>query len=215
MISYTQHRFSYLLGVLFLAILIQPLLGEYTFLSILNALFLSLIFIFGCFTTSKYSYTPWIATFLAIPMLLSIWIIPLGLNLPTLHIIGKFSGVSFIALISGSILLFIFTARRVNWEVISAALVVYLLLGLMWAECYEIVVLLQPDSFKTGLEHTHEESLYFSFITLTTLGYGDITPISGIARSLAMLEGIIGQSYMAVLVARLVGMHVAYSMNEK
>ena len=51
--------------------------------------------------------------------------------------------------------------------------------------------------------------MYYSFITLTTVGYGDITPVTGVARSFSLLEGIVGQTYMAVLVARLVGLHVA------
>jgi hypothetical protein len=57
--------------------------------------------------------------------------------------------------------------------------------------------------------------LYFSFATLTTLGYGDIVPVSAIARTLATLEAITGQLYLAVLVARLVGLHIAESLEHK
>ena len=53
------------------------------------------------------------------------------------------------------------------------------------------------------------EFLYFSFITLTSVGYGDLTPIGAPARSLAMLEGVVGQLYLAILIARLVGIHIA------
>jgi len=56
---------------------------------------------------------------------------------------------------------------------------------------------------------------FFSFVTLTTLGYGDITPVSAPARSLAMVEAIVGQMYLAVLIARLVGIHISQSMMKK
>jgi len=87
----------------------------------------------------------------------------------------------------------------------------------MWGFGYNLIDLLQPGSFNVPDHFTRSKGsfhIYYSFITLTTVGYGDITPISGMARSLSMLEGIIGQSYMAVLVARLVGMQVALSMNK-
>jgi voltage-gated potassium channel len=53
---------------------------------------------------------------------------------------------------------------------------------------------------------------YYSFVTLTTLGYGDITPLTPVARSLSLLEAITGQLYIAILIARLVGIHIAQSM---
>jgi hypothetical protein len=57
--------------------------------------------------------------------------------------------------------------------------------------------------------------VYYSFVTQTTLGYGDITPITAPARSLSLLEAVIGQLYVAVLIARLVGIHIAQSSREK
>jgi Na+/H+-dicarboxylate symporter len=59
-----------------------------------------------------------------------------------------------------------------------------------------------------GAEHT-TTALYFSFVTLTTLGYGDITPVSTAARMLATIQAVIGQMYLTVLVARFVGMHIS------
>ena len=210
--SLTSHRFFYLLISLLLAIIVAPLLNEFPFLRIVYDISISMIFIFGFFALSRYKLTPWIAIALAIPMLLSIWINIFGLNMPQLEIIGKISGIAYFALLAGMILSFIFTSQKVTWEVIAAALVVYLLLGVLWSYSYAVIDLLQPESFKWAGEHNDLSFLYYSFITLTTVGYGDITPVTGIARSLSMLEGIIGQSYMAVLVARLVGMHVAHSM---
>jgi len=95
---------------------------------------------------------------------------------------------------------------------ISAALVVYLLLGVIWFQAFVLVEHLAPGSFygiSTGDPAVvRGELFYYSFVTLTTLGYGDIGPLSDRSRSLALTEAIIGQLYLVVLVAALVGMHL-------
>lgn len=207
-----QQRFYYLLVALLLTIVIGPLIAEFRILRIVFDLCLSSIFVLGCFAVSRRKLVPWIALVLSIPMLLSVWIGYTGLEMPQLTLVGKISGIAYFALISGTILAFVFTVPRVSWEVISAALVVYLLLGAMWGFCYAIIDLFQPGSFRFPEGFSGQGTsgfMYYSFITLTTVGYGDITPVTGVARSFSLLEGVIGQSYMAVLVARLVGMHVA------
>ncbi len=210
-------RFHSLLTILLLTTIISPLLNQGTILQVIFDAALSLILIVGCFTVSRHKMTPWIAMVLAIPMLLSTWSTQFGFNIPLLKIIGSISGSAYFALIAVTILVYIFNTRSVTGEVISAALVVYLLLGVLWGFGYNLIDLIHPGSFNVPEHFTKSEEhsyMYYSFITLTTVGYGDITPISGMARSLSMLEGIIGQSYMAVLVARLVGMHVANSISE-
>jgi len=87
------------------------------------------------------------------------------------------------------------------------------LLGLIWALMYTFLDLLYPDSF-TGLNAVTTgmitwEFVYYSFVTLTTLGYGDITPVRSVARSLSYLEAIAGQFYIAILVASLIGARLA------
>ncbi len=96
---------------------------------------------------------------------------------------------------------------------LTGALCVYLLLGTIWSLAYELVEFLAPGSFNiaaVGIPQDHSTQwLYYSFVTLTTLGYGDITPISNTARVLTYTEAIVGVSYLAVMVAGLVGAHVA------
>ena len=93
---------------------------------------------------------------------------------------------------------------------------VYLLLGVLWATGYAAVNRLDPGSF-AGLPESGSQDLgfvwtYYSFVTLTTLGYGDIQPVSATARVLAFSQAIVGVFYMATLVAMLVG---AYSAEAK
>ena len=94
---------------------------------------------------------------------------------------------------------------------------IYLLIGLLWAIAYRLLYIMAPHSF-TDLDHNQtklEDFIYFSFVTLTTLGYGDILPVTGMARSLAIFETISGQLYVAILVAGLVGAYVARQIEQK
>ena len=107
----------------------------------------------------------------------------------------------------------------VTVDVIFGAMSVYLLIGVTWTFIFAIVEISSPGSFDFGslaseaiVSARHGELRflsYFSLVTLSTLGYGDITPVTPLARSLASIEAVIGQLYIAVLVARLVGMHIA------
>ena len=97
---------------------------------------------------------------------------------------------------------------------VSGSLVVYLTFGVIWAEAYWLVAHLRPESF-TGLSGSGDifvqrDLFYYSYVTLSTLGYGDISPLGPQARSLAIIETIVGQLYLVVLVAGLVGMSLSH-----
>ena len=90
---------------------------------------------------------------------------------------------------------------------------IYLLSGSMWGIVYFLLSVISPGSFVGITGETWSEQLneftYHSFVTLTTLGYGDITPVAPVARTLNYLEAVLGQLYLTVLVASLVGIHIA------
>jgi len=110
----------------------------------------------------------------------------------------------------------IFTAKVVTLDTIGYALCTYILLGSTWTLFYVPIAHLDPHAFSQAIvqEATGPGStlVYFSFVTLTTLGYGDISPVSPIARSLAILEALTGTLFLAVLISRLIG---AYSSQRK
>jgi len=116
----------------------------------------------------------------------------------------------------------LFQRSEVTVDTILGAMVTYLLAAVAFTMAFEIVELLDPGSF-SGLPAdpgTHRQELgssmlYFSLVCITTMGYGDIVPISDIARPLAVLEGVFGQLYLAVMIARLVGLHIASSHNRE
>ena len=96
------------------------------------------------------------------------------------------------------------TTRR-----IEGAIAVYLLLGFTWAHAYELVVLWHPGAFTGAVEGRGSLPwTYYSFVTLTTMGYGDIMPVHPLARALAVLEALTGQLYLAIMLARLVSMEL-------
>jgi ion channel len=101
-----------------------------------------------------------------------------------------------------------FRAGPVNVHRIQGAVAAYLLFGLAWALAYEIVDLLGGGAFAgpVSAEPGRYHFIYFSFVTLTTVGYGDLTPVHPVARSLAVAEALIGQLYPAILLARLVSL---------
>src|SRR5262249_34513314 len=122
-----------------------------------------------------------------------------------------------------TILRFIFSKQRVTIDTLCASLCIYLLLGFVWALGYCALSVCNDSAF-TFSPPVEEpapvmqmgrgnsiHALYYSLSTLTTLGYGDIVPRSSGARVLAVLEAIVGQLYLTVLVARLVGLHIVHS----
>lgn len=127
----------------------------------------------------------------------------------------------FLMFTAGAILRNIVAQREVTTDLLLGSLSVYLLIGVTWALVYTLVEGLQADAFRfpdevlhgmEGREHRLvciNSYLYFSFVSLLTIGYGDITPVTTLGRAASVMEGMVGQFYLVILVSRLVGMQVA------
>ncbi len=119
-----------------------------------------------------------------------------------------------------NILAYVLRGEKVNADKIFAGICVYLLIGYSFAFSYALLDQLAPDSFAPRVESSSYvlrgmQMRYLSFTTLTTLGYGDVVPRSPVARTLAMLEALTGQIYLAVLIARLVGLHIVHGLEQR
>ena len=130
-------------------------------------------------------------------------------------------GITFFAYLAVHVLRDILLDRRkVTGEMIYGALAVYLVIGVAFAFAYQLFDYLNADAFEnTGLLagnsiQAFEGFLYFSFVTMTTLGFGDITPHTPQAGAFVTAQAIIGQMYLAVLVARLVGLQITHQLEE-
>lgn len=110
----------------------------------------------------------------------------------------------------------IFRRREVTVNTILGAVVTYLLIAAAFMFVFQLLEVVSPGAL-AGIPEEARESrarlvdalMYFSLVCLTTMGFGDIVPVSGLARPLVVLEGVIGQLYLAVMIARLVGLHIA------
>lgn len=122
-------------------------------------------------------------------------------------------GLLFIGFVIVNILRYIMRASRVNAEVVCAGISVYLFIALMWAMVYKLLGDIDPHSFYfANVPHaeqtmTNANSFYFSFATISSVGYGDITPVSKVARMFSVMEAITGLFFMAVLISRLVSLY--------
>jgi hypothetical protein len=201
----TQRRFFVLLISLLLLPLVYPLFSG---LDLVGTRILSNIFFSVMLFSSVY----------AISDNKRLFTIALILGIPAFGFLGSSPGVIiaihsvvviFLVLVAGTMLSHVLKDEVVTGEKVSAAICVYLFIGLTWAYLFSLTHYLEPGSF-----HIEDPDLshfiYYSFITLSTLGYGDITPLSPSARALSYVEAITGQLYLTVLVARLVGLHIAY-----
>ncbi|HEX3728932.1 MAG TPA: potassium channel family protein [Opitutaceae bacterium] len=150
------------------------------------------------------------ATAVITPGLVLLWLIGFGVFSPHGAV-----GLAFLAYMAATVILaivrllqFALAARSVDGEVLAAGISVYLLLGLLWSFLYRLMDLIHPGAFHGGGRVLDEsDAFYFSLCTLTTAGYGDITPVTHPARMLAVMESITGVLYIGVLVARLVSLY--------
>jgi len=140
-------------------------------------------------------------------------ILSVALDNDALHIISQLTLFVFLLLTTFNTLRKVAVGNDISLNRIVGAVCVYLLLGVMWSIAYSVLEYLQPGSFKGLTELAspawNPDWIYFSFVTITTLGYGDITPLTQTARSLSFAEAIVGQFYIAVLVAGLVSAYIS------
>ena len=155
---------------------------------------------------------------LVVPILISIWFVDPYDDSEILDLLTTLSTNAFLFSVLVAVFADVIRSKRVTADTIFGAIAVYLLFGVIVAMMFQFLNNISPGSVvasvgeaKTIVERYDQfgDILYFSFVTLTSVGYGDLTPIGPAARSLAMFEGVVGQLYLAVLIARLVGIHVA------
>jgi hypothetical protein len=185
---------------------------------IVSGLF-SLVLVAGVLAVADRKRVLVIAIVLAIPAIAGRWMNHFRPDLVPPHVFLT-AGLILIAFVVANLLRFVLRAPSVNAEVLCASISAYLMLGLMWTLAYWLVDQLTPGgafSFNTNAGTRSINGFtgfYFSFITLSTVGYGDITPVSRIARWLAAMEAMTGLLYVAVLIARLVSLYSAPKSND-
>jgi len=208
-------NFNFIMWAIIGLIVITPIIQEFSKLSFLFKIGTTIIFLTGIYGLANSRKRMIAATILYIPMFLTTWsdFFP---SIKHIKFIGNLAG--FILILG--LIYFIFrkiaTARTVSLELIKAAITAYLLLGFAWTLPYLIIYFHNPNSFSNidvgAGRQVFESFLYFSYVTLTTLGYGDMCPVSGIARSVALVEAIVGQLYLVIVISWMVGIKVGQDL---
>jgi hypothetical protein len=212
-------RFRYsaveFLVALVLLFLVTPFVEDLVYGDLIEALLVTLVMAFGVLAVGERRRTLILALLLVTPALAAKWAHHIRPDLvPPEAFLA--AGMVFFAFVFVHLLRFILRAPRVDTNVLCAGISGYLMLGLLWVPAYLLVAsAASPErpafffSVPPGASHvmTGFNAFYFSFTSLTTLGYGDITPVSNVARTLAMLEAMCGTLFVGVLIARLVSLY--------
>jgi hypothetical protein len=215
-------RFTLLLATILLLLVTEPMFAGHAFAQSLATVTISLVLLSAlyAFRTSRGYFI--VAAILILPSIGCRVALQFVAN-PTLEMAAAISSCMFVSVTVVALVSRLFIIRSVTLDTISAAVCAYLLMGVAFAYAFAAVELLHPGSFSAGLFPgptagvapllaSFHSLLYYSFVCLTTTGFGDIAPVSGGARSLSVMESVFGQLYMAILIARLVSLEVAQSM---
>jgi hypothetical protein len=207
-----SHRYALLFVSLLLTISIGPLLEALDFGRMLIEVLLAVSLLIAVMPMALVSQRRVFYALVAVATLLR-YLAPMHAS-NTVTMIGAllWSGIAVIAAVR--CVNYALSGGRVDSERLCAALGAYLLLGVCWGVAYAALARVYPDALLVGgatpsQPLTLADTLYFSFVTLATLGYGDLTPTGPVTRGLAIFEAIVGQLYLAILVARLVGLQAA------
>ena len=217
-----KYKFIYLLVALLLFLLIHPIFEHLVFARILLQILDSAILVTAIYAVSQNRKLLIFGILLLLPAMIGGWSLHV-IEIPALELMARSFSALFFAFAATVMMLNVFSEEEVTVDTISGAICVYLMMGLTWAFIYSVIEFLAPGSFtinkvplSLGGDRYYEIPLflYYSFVTLTTLGYGDITPLTPPARAFSYVEAIIGQIFVAVLIARLVGLHIARSTSK-
>jgi len=218
-IEWPKFGFLGLLICLVSLILVVPFLQEFSPTKPVVRIFSTAVLILSVYSFVNKKRVLVIAFLLAAPAFIFNWISYSFQTSISLLIKDGLNAI-FFAYIVVSILLEIFKRKAITLDMIYGSICVYLLIGVAWAYVYAILENINPGSFNFPLHYFEAHPslgesqarstllFYYSFVTLSTLGYGDITPVTHAAQSIAVLEAITGQFYLAILVARLVGIYI-------
>jgi Ion channel len=212
-------RYTPLLVSLLIFVLVVPILHDRPLLKFLVPILIVILLLSGFYAVIR----DHLYTLCALVLLLASLVAHAASFMMTdiyMFALAQFLGCSFLILMTVVFLIRLFQEHNVTCDTIAGSVCVYLLIGFVWGYFYILTALFSPESFLIAGEFMKPipleqiriggfpEFTYFSFVTLSTLGYGDITPVSPFVRSLATLEALVGPLYLTVLVARLVGLHI-------
>lgn len=211
---------SALLVMLLLVFMLAPLLRT-GFASVITSIFLSLLLLSGMRAISaKKLYQAGVSMVVLSGIILT-WMKQFYPASRPLHIWSDLISLVFLIVLTMVVMRHVFQEGPVTVDRVRGAIAAYILVGFTWAVLYHLIEVCVPGSFRltetaAGGIYIKQQSnfTYYSFVTMTTIGYGDITPVHPMARMFAVIEGLIGQLYPATLLARLVSLQIIHRDSE-
>jgi hypothetical protein len=210
------HRFAVLFVLLFCVLLIPPYFEGSVWMDEVWHVLFTLVLLWALYTVAGSRQVLILAALVLIPTISSTWLAGPE-QARYLAYIDNATNIVYFGLICVFLARYIFTTRRVTQEVIFAAMCFYMMLAVLWAAIYTNLELFYGNAFMfqgqlaaaSGLEpeNLFQHMIYYSFVTLSTLGYGDVIPGHRVAQNWAAMEAMIGQFYIAIVMARLVSIY--------
>ena len=212
---YHVNRFSFLLVSIVLFLILRPFMEDYVRISFLIEIFISAILLSGIYAVSEDRVSLFFALVTGVPALFIYWSFQI-FKIPSLLLIHHICAALFFATATVIIVRHLINQKVVTVDLIWGAVCGYFFIGFMWSAIFSLLETFHPGSFKLGSQVVPniDSFIYFSFVTLATLGYGDIVPLTEKAQSLAIIETVMGQMYLAVNIAALVAIRISQSRNK-
>ena len=219
-----RNRYTALLIVIVAMMLVLPLIARDELALFAMKVAVSIILVFGIYVGRRLRRDLIVGAALGIPVLVGRWLPQYSTDIRMFLAIDILTA-AFLLYITIIILSQVLSARRVTLDTIAGAMCSYCLIGLAWAFVYRGMFVINPHAFvfAAGSFHIFENNsrsepqlmnfAYYSFATLTTTGFGDVTPAVGVSRAISVLEAVAGQFFLAILIARLVSLEIIHSMN--
>lgn len=217
--SRREPNFAALAFLLFLILVVSPLILDFKGGGIIIQCLFSIVLVTSCYMLTGCGRILRGGVALAIPTFIFGWLVRFDYSF-FLAVLASGTELLFIIFITWNLGSALFRMRKISANTVHGSLCVYVLLGILWADIYILTELFIPGSFEgtlTVTSNVHDPAnvlakwqsfYYLSFVTLSTLGFGDLVPLSAPARSIAIAETIAGQFYLATYVARVIGMYL-------
>lgn len=217
------HRFAILFALLCAVILIPPYFQDTHWVGeVWRGLFTCVLF-WALYTIAGTRHVLLLGVIMLLPTASSTWLATLNLNM-TLDLFDNLTTIVYFGLITFYMGRFILNCRTVTIEVIFAAMCLYIILAILWAAIFTNIHLYYGDAFTfygvsaeaAGItkENLFATMVYYSFITLSTLGYGDIIPVHRVAQNWAAMGAMMGQFFIAIVMARLVSLYTVVNSDQ-
>ncbi len=178
-----------------------------------NSIIYSLMLLSGVFAMGSSIRTKVLIVILAVVTFVVHWALRLSPS-PGIRLADDALGIIFFCVLITAVTRHIFRGGDVTIHRIQGAVAVYMLVGLVFSRIYSMIFLLDPEAFTmpalTGNESFYSRFVYFSYVTLTTLGFGDITAVNLVAKSMVIMEGLVGQLFPAIMITRLVTLELEH-----